>query len=114
MSALSSWEKALPDGVCRQARELARKAGVELLLHPLPLDRGQGAYHWRTEAVIAASDRLLLVHDGAGGKEAQNELRQVEKAGKPYEVRLLEPLPEPKRPAGSPGVVRVIRTRGRR
>ena len=98
-------------GVCQRAKEYAAEAGLELLLHPLPLDRGQGQYHWRNEAVIGASTRVLLLHDGEQSRQAAAELRQVEKSGKPWDLKLLEPLTQTGRRGPNTGTVRVVRRR---
>ena len=99
------------EGVCRTAREYAGEAGVELLLYPLPKGKGQGAHHWRNDAVVRASTRVLLVHDGEEDRQAAAELRQVKKSGTPWELLVLEPLPAgPVQP--KPGKLRVVRKPG--
>lgn len=82
-----------PLGVCTVAQNIAKTEHYILELHFLNFHYRAGAFEHRSDAVIAASDRILLIHDGVS-KGTANELKRVELAGKQYKYVTLRPEPD--------------------
>lgn len=90
-----------PRGVCEVAQHFAKERNLILELHFLDTKRyARGAFEHRSDAVIKASDHILLIHDGASRGTA-NELVRVKKFKKPYTYVKLEPSTELERSAGA-------------
>lgn len=81
-----------PLGVCSVAQNVAKTEHFILELHFLNFKYRAGAFEHRSDAVIQASDRILLIHDGVS-KGTANELKRTEKLGKPYTYVTLAPEP---------------------
>ena len=84
---------AEPAGVCEIAQRVAKDAVYCLEAHFLNPHRAKGAFEARSEKIIAASDELVLIHDGKSQGTA-NELEQVKRSGKPYRYIVLTPSQE--------------------
>ena len=79
-----------PKGVCTVAQNVAKFEHYILELHFLDFKYRAGAYEHRSDAVIAASDRILLIHDGIS-HGTRNELARCKKAKIPYNYVILTP-----------------------
>lgn len=77
-----------PLGVCTVAQRMAKSEHLTLELHFLNFRYGMGVYRMRSKAIIEASDKVLLIHDGKS-KGTSNELELVQKLGKPYRYEVL-------------------------
>lgn len=78
-----------PLGVCTVAQQMAKELCLVLELHFLNFRYKAGAYEHRSDAVIKASDTVLLIHDGVS-HGTRNELERVKKFKKPYRYEVLE------------------------
>lgn len=86
-----------PLGVCTVAQQFVKQRSnatgdartLILELHFLNWRNLKGACHIRSQEVIDASDKVLLIHDGHSQGTA-NELEQVKRSGKPYRYEVLE------------------------
>ena len=78
-----------PEGVCALAQEIAKQNGLPLKLHFLNFRYLAGAFEHRSKAGIKDCDRVLIIHDGKS-KGTTNERKLVEKAGKPFDYKVLE------------------------
>ena len=80
-----------PDGVCHEARTVAREMSLPLTVHHLqPKERAAGKYHWRSVAVLSDCDFCQFFHDGKS-KGTANEIKIAVKRGVPFDVVLLKP-----------------------
>jgi hypothetical protein len=83
-----------PDGVCREAQNVAREASIPATLHWLkPKERAAGKYHWRSVAVLSDCDEVLFVWDGHS-KGTSNEMKLAEKRKVRVRVTTLKPSVE--------------------
>ena len=83
-----------PLGVCTVAQVVAKESGLVLELHFLNFQKyAKGAFRLRSQEVIDASDKILLIHDGKS-KGTSNELAQVQKSNKPYRYEVMPPTDE--------------------
>jgi hypothetical protein len=79
-----------PLGVCTIAQQVAKEKGLVLELHFLNFERyAGGAFEHRSDDVIKASDKILLIHDGVS-KGTSNELKRTIKFKKPYRYEKLD------------------------
>ena len=79
-----------PLGVCTIAQQIAKERAMVLELHFLNFEKySRGAFEHRSDDVIKASDKILLIHDGVS-KGTSNELKRTEKFKKPYRYEILE------------------------
>lgn len=78
-----------PLGVCTVAQQCAKEMPLVLELHFLNFRYRQGAYEHRSDDVIKAADKVLLIHDGKS-KGTSNELERVKHFKKPYRYEVLE------------------------
>lgn len=80
-----------PDGVCHEARTVAREMSVPLTVHHLNAnERAAGKYHWRSVAVLSDCDFCQFFHDGKS-KGTSNEIKLAEKMNIPHDVITLKP-----------------------
>jgi len=80
-----------PDGVCHEARTVAREMSLPLTLHHLkPKERAAGKYHWRSVAVLSDCDFCQFFHDGRS-KGTANEIKIAVKRGVPFDVVVMRP-----------------------
>lgn len=80
-----------PDGVCHEARTVAREMSLPLTVHHLkPKERAAGKYHWRSVAVLSDCDFCQFFHDGKS-KGTANEIKLAGKRGVPYDVVIMYP-----------------------
>ena len=80
-----------PDGVCHEARTVAREMSLPLTVHHLkPKERAAGKYHWRSVAVLSDCDFCQFFHDGKS-KGTANEIKMAVKRGVPYDVVVIHP-----------------------
>ncbi len=80
-----------PDGVCHEARTVAREMSLPLTVHHLkPKERAAGKYHWRSVAVLLDCEFCQFFHDGKS-KGTANEIRLAVKRGVPYDVVVMHP-----------------------
>ena len=80
-----------PDGVCHEARTVAREMSLPLTAHHLkPKERAAGKYHWRSVAVLSDCDFCQFFHDGKS-KGTANEIKMAEKLGVRYDVVVMHP-----------------------
>ena len=81
-----------PDGVCREAQNVARESSGPITLHWLqPKERAAGKYHWRSVAVLSDCDAVLFVWDGKS-KGTANEKKLADKKNTPCTVLQLNPI----------------------
>jgi hypothetical protein len=78
-----------PLGVCTVAQQVAKEIPIVLELHFLNFKYRTGAYEHRSDDVIKAADRVLLIHDGVS-QGTKNELERVKHFGKPFRYEVLE------------------------
>lgn len=83
-----------PEGVCAEARAIARELAKPLTLHFLNHAKRRGAWHHRSVAVLRDSDHALFVHDGRSRGTA-NELALAVKYGLPHTLHTIEPTGAP-------------------
>ena len=80
-----------PDGVCHEARTVAREMSLPLTVHHLkPKERAAGKYHWRSVAVLSDCDFCQFFYDGKS-KGTANEIKLAVKRGVPHEVVVMQP-----------------------
>ena len=80
-----------PDGVCHEARTVAREMSLPLTVHHLkPKERAAGKYHWRSVAVLSDCDFCQFFHDGKS-KGTSNEIKVAIKRGVPHDVVVMQP-----------------------
>ena len=80
-----------PDGVCHEARTVAREMSLPLTVHHLkPKERAAGKYHWRSVAVLLDCEFCQFFYDGKS-KGTANEIRLAVKRGVPYDVVVMKP-----------------------
>ena len=72
-----------PKGVCEIAQATAKANNLILELHFLNFRRAKGAFEHRSKNVIAASDYVLIIHDGVSAGTA-NELEYTRRSKKPF------------------------------
>lgn len=78
-----------PDGVCHEARTVAREMSLPLTVHHLqPKERAAGKYHWRSVAVLSDCDFCQFFYDGKS-KGTANEIKLAVKRGVPHDVVLM-------------------------
>ena len=78
-----------PAGVCEVAQKVAKETATPLHLFFLNFRYLRGAFERRSKEAIKYSDHFILIHDGES-KGTANELKLVEKSGKPFEYICLE------------------------
>jgi len=81
-----------PQGVSEVAQRVAKKYGYPLELHFLNMQYLRGAFEQRSREIVAVCDEFLVIHDGAS-KGTANELKLVEKSGKPCQYEIMENTP---------------------
>lgn len=78
-----------PLGVCTVAQNVAKELGLVLELHFLDFRKyARGAFEHRSDSVIKASDKLLLIHDGTS-RGTYNELERTKHFKKPYRYEVI-------------------------
>lgn len=77
-----------PLGVCTIAQQVAKEIPLVLELHFLNFRFRRGAYEHRSDDVIKAADKVLLIHDGKS-QGTKNELARVKHFGKPFRYEVL-------------------------
>lgn len=78
-----------PQGVSEVAQRVSKKYGFPLELHFLNMRYLRGAFEQRSKEIVDICDEFLLIHDGES-KGTANELKLVEKSGKPYKCERME------------------------
>ena len=78
-----------PDGVCKTAQAVARAIPLPLTLFFLDFQYLKGAFDHRSRAIVAASDFVLVIHDGKS-KGTANEHELVQRLKKPHKYITLE------------------------
>ena len=78
-----------PAGVSEVAQKVSKRYGYPLQLHFLNMQYLRGAFEQRSKEIIKDADYFLIIHDGKS-KGTANELKLVEKSGKPYAYEVLE------------------------
>lgn len=81
-----------PQGVSEVAQRVSKKYGFPLVLHFLNMRYLRGAFEQRSKEIIAICEEFLVIHDGQS-KGTANELKLVEKSGKPFQHEKLEVSP---------------------
>ena len=80
-----------PDGVCHEARTVARAMSLPLTVHHLkPQERAAGKYHWRSVAVLSDCDFCQFFYDGKS-KGTANEIKLAVKRGVPHNIAVMRP-----------------------
>jgi len=80
-----------PQGVCDEARHVAKELSVPLKLYWLNAkERAAGKYHWRSVAVLKDCDACLFIHDGKS-VGTRNEIKLAVKLGTAHEVEHMSP-----------------------
>lgn len=79
-----------PLGVCTVAQQVAKEKALVLELHFLNMEKyARGAFEHRSDEVIKAADKVLLIHDGES-KGTLNELARVKHFKKPYRYEVMD------------------------
>ena len=80
-----------PDGVCAEARAVAKKLSIPLTLHWLqPKERAAGKYHHRSAAVLRDCELCLFIHDGKS-RGTKNEIALAKKLKVPSDIIVMKP-----------------------
>jgi len=78
-----------PQGVSECAQKVCKSYGYPLECHFLNMRYLRGAFEQRSIEIVKTCDAFLVIHDGES-KGTANELKLVEKSGKPYKYEQLE------------------------
>ena len=85
---------AEPQGVCRTAHDIAKETGLPLKLYFLNFKYRRGAFEHRSKAILADTDRAILIHDGRS-RGTSNELKLTQKLGVQYTYHKLDIIEQP-------------------
>lgn len=98
LEAIEKWPPAYlstcqePQGVSEVCQRVAKEKGIPLIVHFLNFRYLRGAFERRAKEIIIEATHYVVVHDGKSVGTA-NELKMVEKTGKPYIYEILEDTP---------------------